>query len=48
MESRKRTIAGIAVLAFSACLIGAGIMRGELLVVFTKAVRICLECIGLG
>lgn len=38
----------IGVLAAAVCLIGAGLMRREHLEVLTKAVRICLECIGIG
>ncbi len=48
MEAKKRTIIAIVLLAFSAGIMTAGIMRGELFIVFTKAVHICLECIGLG
>ena len=48
MNSRKRPIIGIALLAVAAFLITAGITRGELLTVFNRAVHICLECIGLG
>ncbi len=29
-------------------MMGFGLYRGELSVVFTKAVNICLECIGIG
>lgn len=48
LESRKRLIIAILLLAVSVGLVTAGVMRGELFLVFTKAVHICLECIGLG
>lgn len=48
LEVKKRTVIAIVLLAFSAGIMTAGIMRGELFIVFTKAVHICLECIGLG
>ncbi|MBR4643005.1 MAG: hypothetical protein IKO74_09885 [Selenomonadaceae bacterium] len=32
----------------SAAMILFGIERGELSIIFSKATRICLECIGLG
>lgn len=48
VETRKRLIIAILLLMISAGLVTAGVMRGELFLVFTKAVHICLECIGLG
>lgn len=48
LESKKRVIIAILLLVISACLVTAGVTRGEVFVVFTKAVHICLECIGLG
>lgn len=39
---------GVAAAALGLALMGFGIHRGEVLVVLTKAVNICLECIGIG
>lgn len=48
MESRKKWLARIVVIAVSFVCIMYGISRGEVQIVFNKAVNICLECIGLG
>lgn len=48
VETRKRLLIAILLLMISAGLVTAGVMRGEVFLVFTKAVHICLECIGLG
>ena len=48
MENKTRLMIAIMLLIISAGLVAAGVMRGETLAVFTKAVNICLECIGLG
>lgn len=39
--------AGVLLLA-GAAMMGYGIFRGEMTVVFQKAIQICLECIGIG
>lgn len=48
MENRTRLLIVILLLVFSVDLITLGVMRGEAVAVLTKAVNICLECIGLG
>lgn len=48
MENKTRLMIAIMLLVISAGLVAAGVMRGETVTVLTKAVNICLECIGLG
>ncbi len=50
MDSNHRGITLIALFFLMAGTVMAaiGIVRGEMFAVFTKAARICLECIGIG
>ena len=48
MEIRAKRILQLALLSLAIGMIVFGIYRGEVATVFTKAVNICLECIGLG
>lgn len=44
----SRSIARCFILLLGAVCLGWGLARGEVAVIFAKAVRVCLECIGLG
>ena len=46
MNRQNRNAAVLAALAI--CLMLAGIRRGEMKTVLTKATAICMECIGIG
>ena len=48
MKKKINNLTGILLLIFGAVLIAAGIAEGEYMAVFEKAIRICLECIGIG
>ena len=39
---------GLVLAAAGILMMGDGIFRGEMAVVITKAVNICMECIGIG
>lgn len=49
MRNKKKSIAvSLTLLGIGIALIVAGILRGEVLTVLEKAIRICVECMGLG
>ena len=49
MEMKKRINAiRVMLFALSAIMITYGVYRDEVVVVFNKAINICLECIGIG
>lgn len=47
-EGKKKTVLQALLLAAGAAMIVFGIYRGEAETVLGKAVRICLECVGIG
>ena len=48
MKDKRRRMIQICLLTAAAVFIVAGVLRGEAAAVLTKAVHICMECIGLG
>ena len=48
MEAKRRTQLRLAVLMAGVAFLAAGLIRGEFSDVLEKAMRICLECIGIG
>lgn len=48
IRKRSRAVYAFLLLLVAAGFIAVGVNRGETLLVFNKAVNICMECIGLG
>ena len=48
MKDKKRCLTGVLSADLGILMIVFGVYRGEATEVFTNAVRICLECIGIG
>ena len=46
MKCRK--ISQFVMLITGTAMIGYGVIRGEAAVVFGKAIKLCLECVGIG
>ena len=48
MTERLRRILCVSLLLLGIAMIVLGVFRGEAETVFQKAIRICMECIGIG
>lgn len=47
-QNRWKSAVPFALLLLSGVLIAAGVFSGEAQLVLTKAINICMECIGIG
>lgn len=48
LDMKVRKVMSITVLMLGVFFVGYGAYRGEVETVFSKAIRICLECVGIG
>jgi len=48
LSENQKSLAGLCLLVLGVVFTVIGVLRGEAADVFTKAVNICLECIGIG
>jgi len=48
MSHGKKAAAQVILLLAGAAMLGYGIWRGEVDTVLNKAIRLCLECVGIG
>ena len=44
----KKAVAQIALLFVGAAMLCFGVWRGEVVTVLSKAIKVCLECVGIG
>ncbi|MBR4456008.1 MAG: thioredoxin [Solobacterium sp.] len=48
MNERTRKLISVSVFLIGALMAAAGVMRGEAQAVYTKAIHLCMQCIGIG
>ena len=48
MIHRKKAVAKALLLVAGAVMLCFGVLRGEAAAVLSKAIRVCLECVGIG
>ena len=47
-DMKKRVLMQVTLLVVGLAMMGAGVLRGELVEIFQKGILVCLECIGIG
>ncbi len=47
-DEKRKVLIGFLLLALALVFIGVGVLRDEVRAVLEKAIRICMECIGIG
>ena len=48
MSNVKKATAQVAVLIAGSAMLCLGVWRGEVATVLSKAIKLCLECVGIG